>query len=59
MTLISNKKKERNHYFYNKKYQKKDKKIIPIENYICHIYYDNKTAYLSSYSLIETLIFLF
>jgi len=25
MTLISNKKKERNHYFYNKKYQKKDK----------------------------------
>lgn len=32
---------------------KKDEKIIPIENYICHIYYDNKTAYLSSYSPIE------
>ena len=32
---------------------RKDKKIIPIENYNCHIYYNNKTAYLSSYSLIE------
>lgn len=28
---------------------KKDKNIIPIENYICHIKYNNKTAYLSSY----------
>ncbi|MFX1281918.1 MAG: PAS domain-containing protein [Promethearchaeota archaeon] len=35
---------------------RKDKKIIPIENYNCHIYYDNKTAYLSSYSLIENLL---
>ena len=32
---------------------KKDKSIIPVENYMCHIYYGNKTAYLSSYSLIE------
>ncbi|MBY8992714.1 MAG: hypothetical protein KGD58_18365, partial [Candidatus Lokiarchaeota archaeon] len=32
---------------------KKDKSIIPIENIMCHIYYNNKTAYLSSYSLIE------
>lgn len=28
---------------------KKDKSIIPIENYICHIEYNNKIAYLSSY----------
>ena len=28
---------------------KKDKSVIPIENYICHIKYNNKTAYLSSY----------
>ena len=32
---------------------KKDKKIIRIENYICHIYYNNKTAYLSSYIPLE------
>jgi len=32
---------------------KKDKKIINIENYICHIYYNNKTAYLSSYISLE------
>ncbi len=31
----------------------KDKKIINIENYICHIYYNNKTAYLSSYIPLE------
>ena len=35
---------------------RKDKKIIPIENYICHIYYNNKTAYLSSYSLREKIV---
>ncbi len=28
---------------------RKDYSIIPIENYICHIKYNNKTAYLSSY----------
>lgn len=28
---------------------KRDKKIIPIENYICRIEFNNKTAYLSSY----------
>lgn len=33
---------------------KKDKKIIPIENYICHIKYNNKTAYLSSYIQLMT-----
>jgi len=32
---------------------KKDKEIINIENYICHIYYNNKTAYLSSYISLE------
>lgn len=32
---------------------RKDGEIIPIENYICHIYYDNKTAYLSSYIQLE------
>ncbi|MFX1531599.1 MAG: PAS domain-containing protein [Promethearchaeota archaeon] len=35
---------------------RKDKKIIPIENYNCHIYYDNKTAYLSSYTLVENFV---
>jgi PAS domain S-box-containing protein len=33
---------------------RKDKKIIPIENYNCHIYYENKTAYLSSYALVKS-----
>ncbi|MFX1322763.1 MAG: PAS domain-containing protein [Promethearchaeota archaeon] len=32
---------------------RKDKKIVNIENYICHIKYNNKTAYLSSYILLE------
>ncbi len=32
---------------------RKDKKIINIENYICHIKYNNKTAYLSSYISLE------
>ena len=32
---------------------KKDKKIIPIENYMCYIKYNNKTAFLSSYILLE------
>ena len=32
---------------------KKDKKIIPIENYNCYIKYNNKTAFLSSYILLE------
>lgn len=32
---------------------RKDKEIIDIENYICHIYYNNKTAYLSSYISLE------
>ena len=31
----------------------KDKDIINIENYICHIYYNNTTAYLSSYVPLE------
>jgi PAS domain S-box-containing protein len=30
---------------------RKDKKIIPIKNYNCYIYYNNKTSYLSSYIL--------
>ena len=32
---------------------KKDKSIIPIENYMCYIKYNNKTAFLSSYILLE------
>ncbi|MFX1328267.1 MAG: PAS domain-containing protein [Promethearchaeota archaeon] len=32
---------------------KKNKNIIPIENYICYIKYNNKTAYLSSYISLE------
>jgi len=32
---------------------RKDKKIVNIENYICHIKYNNKTAYLSSYIPLE------
>jgi len=32
---------------------KKDKKVINIENYICYIKYNNKTAYLSSYIPLE------
>jgi len=32
---------------------RKDKKIVNIENYICHIKYNNKTAYLSSYIQLE------
>ena len=31
----------------------KDKEIINIKNYICHIYYNNTTAYLSSYIPLE------
>lgn len=33
---------------------KKDKTIIPIENYICYIKFNNKTAYLSSYIKLKT-----
>ena len=32
---------------------KKDNSIIPIENYMCYIKYNNKTAFLSSYILLE------
>ena len=32
---------------------RRDKKVIDIENYICHIEYNNKTAYLSSYIELE------
>jgi len=32
---------------------RKDKKIIPIENYMCYIKYNNETAFLSSYILLE------
>jgi len=32
---------------------KKDKSVIPIENYICHIEFNNITAYLSSYIQLE------
>ncbi len=32
---------------------RKDKKIINVENYICQIEYNNKTAYLSSYIPLE------
>ncbi len=32
---------------------RKDKKIVNIENYICNIKYNNKTAFLSSYILLE------
>jgi PAS domain S-box-containing protein len=32
---------------------KKDNSIIPIENYMCYIKYNNKTAFLSSYIFLE------
>ncbi|MBY9006578.1 MAG: PAS domain-containing protein [Candidatus Lokiarchaeota archaeon] len=32
---------------------RKDKKVIPIENYMCYIKYNNKTAFLSSYIPLE------
>ena len=32
---------------------RKNKKIVNVENYICHIKYNNKTAYLSSYIPLE------
>jgi len=34
----------------------KQGKIIPIENYVCKISYDNKSAYLSSYILLDNSI---
>jgi len=32
---------------------RKDNRIIPIENYLCYIKYNNKTAFLSSYIPLE------
>ena len=37
----------------------KDKRIINIENYVCRMTYNNKSAYLSSYVLLDILLLLF
>lgn len=34
----------------------KDKRIINIENYVCRMTYNNKSAYLSSYVLLDILL---